>query len=127
LDVSARIEALGDLSWVAFLGHLSVQQTLIERPLTGTTSRLQQSCKVRLGNLESTEPDDFRLFNLNPVLVLVVAALKVLNPIDQILQTLRCTQEPHRGDETVKDAVGKLFKCLRHTNLTNESALQVKQ
>ena len=32
LDVSARIESLGDLGWVALLGHFRVQETLIERP-----------------------------------------------------------------------------------------------
>ena len=32
LDVSTRIESLGDLGWVALLGYFRVQETLIERP-----------------------------------------------------------------------------------------------
>ena len=85
----------GNLSWVAFLGYLSVEQTLVQGPLSGTTSSLEESRKVRLWDMESTQPDDLRLLNLNPVLVLVVSALKVLNPVDQILLARRCTIEPH--------------------------------
>lgn len=80
LDVGARVETFRNLCRVAFLRYLSVEQTLIERPLTGTASGLEERSQVRLGNVETTKPDDLRLLNFDPVLVLVVASLKVLNP-----------------------------------------------
>ena len=38
--------------------------------------------------METGKPDDLRLFNLYPILVLIVSALEMLNPVDQILETL---------------------------------------
>jgi len=62
--------------------------------------------------LKTRKPNYFRLLDLNPVLILVVAAFKVLNPVDETLKTLRCTCEPHRRHETVEYAVSKFFKRL---------------
>jgi hypothetical protein len=87
LDVGARVETFGNLCRVTFFRYLSVEQTLIERPLTGTASGLEERSQIRLGDHETTEPDDLRLLNFDPVLVLVVASLKVLNPAYQVLLT----------------------------------------
>ena len=55
--------------------------------------------------MQSTQPDDLRLFDLDPVLVLVVASLKVLNPADQVFETLWGFAKPAWRNETVEDAV----------------------
>lgn len=62
--------------------------------------------------MQSTQPDDLRLFDLDPVLVLVVASLKVLNPADQVFETLWGFAKPAWRNETVEDAVRQLFKRL---------------
>ena len=112
LDVGARVETFGNLCRVTFFRYLSVEQTLIERPLAGTASGLEERSQVRLRDGETTKPDDLRLLNLDPVLVLVVASLKVLNPADQVLKTRWGVIQPAWGDETVEDAIRELFKRL---------------
>ena len=127
LDVRASIKFLGNLIGVALLGHLSVEQTLIERPAAGTARRLQQGSQVGLGDAQTREPDDLGLVNLNPLPVLVVAALEVLDPVDEGLQALRGEPEPHGWNEAIEDAVTQLFELLGHTDLTDKSTLQVKE
>lgn len=51
----------------------------------------------------------------------------MLDPVDQILQALRSLIKPCRRDKAVEDAIRKLFKLGRHTDLTDESTLQVEQ
>ena len=127
LDVRASIKSLGNLIGIALLGHLSVEQTLIERPAAGTARRLQQGSQVGLGDAQTREPDDLGLVNLNPLPVLVVAALEVLDPVDEGFQAIRGALEPHGWNEAIEDAVTQLFELLGHTDLTDKSTLQVKE
>jgi hypothetical protein len=60
--------------------------------------------------MESTEPDNLWLFNLNPVLVLGVPSLEVFDPVHEILLVLRGLVCPAGWQEAVEHAVGKLIE-----------------
>ena len=51
----------------------------------------------------------------------------MLDPVDEILKTLRSFTKPEGRNETVEDAVCKLFKNLGHTNLTDKCSLQIHE
>lgn len=73
--------------------------------------------------MESRQPDDLWLLNLNPILVLVVPLVEVLHPGDEALLTLRGLVEPRLGHESIEDAVGKLVKIGGHTDLSDQCSL----
>ena len=71
MNVSTRVKTLGDFSWVSLFGYFSVEERLVKWPLSRTAGRLQEGGQIRFRDMETREPDNSRLLNLNPVLVLV--------------------------------------------------------
>ena len=59
--------------------------------------------------MQSTEPHYFWFLLLNPEFVLEIPPVEMLNPVYQILQSLRCKIGPHLREETVEKTVGKIF------------------
>jgi len=74
LHVGSVLESLSDVVGVELLSYNGVKSWFIQGPAFASASRLHESCQVGLRNMETWEPDDFRLFNLVPLLVLLVAA-----------------------------------------------------
>jgi len=58
-------------------------------------------------------------------MVLLVALQEVLEPVDQVLERAWSKSEPLWWNETLEHAVGQVVESLRHTNLTDQSTLQV--
>jgi len=127
LDVGAMRQAFFDVGSILLLCDLSVHHTLVERPVFGAACRLDEGCRVRLWDVEATQPDDFGFFNFSPVFVLSISVLEVLDPVDQILERLRSERLPLAGHEAIEDGVCHLFELLRHTDLTIDCSPEVEQ
>lgn len=123
LNVGSCLKSLLDIGWIGLLGHNRVQERLIKRPYSGTASGLEEGSQVGLWNVESRQPDDLWLLNLNPILVLVVPLVEVLHPGDEALLTLWGLVEPRLGHESIEDAVGKLVKIGGHTDFSDQCSL----
>lgn len=80
------LESLGDVFGVALSSHDGVQSGFIQSPALASASRLHKSGQVGLGNVESGQPNDLRFLNFIPLVVLLVTAQEVLEPVDQVLQ-----------------------------------------
>lgn len=127
LHVGSILQTLLDVRWIALICHDGVSRHLVKSPCLSTASCLHESGKVRLWNVQTTEPDDPGLLDLDPVLVLLVPPLEVVDPIDEVLLVLRGLLSPHWWHPSVEHAACKVIQRAGHTNLTSKCSLQVEQ
>ena len=125
LHVCALFQSLGDLSGIEDLGDIRVHCRLVQSPSFGSAGGLDQSRAVRLWNGETREPDDFRLFDIDPVTILLKPAFIMSNPVDKVLLRLRRQFSPDFWQLTVEEGCAKRLKISAHTDLTLECSLKI--